>query len=665
MMMYMLPMKIRTKQILPFLILLFFTAANAQNLKIDSLEKALQNHTSVDITKADMLNDLAYRIYSQDVKKARAYAEWSGRIADHLDYLKGKAASLWIMGLTTIQHDNKKALDYFQKALGIAEKAGDKVGICNYLMAIGNVTKELGDIEKSDEVFRKSLQIARQLNDKSLIIKLLYNIARNESSRGRYPEAIVLFQEVIDLASKIDDNQILSRAYGGLASIYAMQGNYSGALDYYLSALKINEQMDDTSSTFYTLVNIAGIQSNQKDYPLALETIQKAFQLSKNMGDSLRMSVCLTNMGNIYLGMNNPAALSCFQEALTVVKDNNISLRINTLMNIGAIYTTQRKFDEAQTSLEEALVLAHKLNFKRAYGEVWIKMGILYFLQKQYNQARSYTLKALGLAEDIKYLELQKDCHKLLSDIYAAIGEFKNAYQSHFQYKILNDSVFNEKNVREIAVLESTYTYEKERRRHEMDKAAQDMEINGQKQIIFFLVVISVIILILVFFIYWSNKLKKKILKLEIENMSQELNSSQKAVATATLKLVQSAEYETRSVNVLKNIKKNTIEEGEQSAIRSLIAESKLKSCNSNWDEFEILFEKIHPSFYDKLNERFPKLTPNERKLCIFLKLNMSNNHISQITLQSEEALKKARLRLRKKLDIDRDTNLAAFIQCL
>lgn len=147
--------------------------------------------------------------------------------------------------------------------------------------------------------------------------------------------------------------------------------------------------------------------------------------------------------------------------------------------------------------------------------------------------------------------------------------------------------------------------------------------------------------------------------------MGRELDSSQKVAATATLKLVQSAEYETRSVNVLKNIKKNTIEEEEQSAIRSLIAESKLKSSTSNWDEFEILFEKIHPLFYHVLSERFPKLTPNERKLCIFLKLNMSNNHISQITLQSEEALKKARLRLRKKLEIERDINLAAFIQSL
>ena len=58
-------------------------------------------------------------------------------------------------------------------------------------------------------------------------------------------------------------------------------------------------------------------------------------------------------------------------------------------------------------------------------------------------------------------------------------------------------------------------------------------------------------------------------------------------------------------------------------------------------------------------------LTVNERKICVFLRLNMGNKDIAQITFQSEEALKKAPLRLRKKLGIERTDNLATFIQNL
>lgn len=99
--------------------------------------------------------------------------------------------------------------------------------------------------------------------------------------------------------------------------------------------------------------------------------------------------------------------------------------------------------------------------------------------------------------------------------------------------------------------------------------------------------------------------------------------------------------------------------------LTSLIGNYKLQSHLSNWEEFEALFTKVNAPFWHKLNELYPSLTPNERKLCVFLKLNMSKKDIALITFQSEEALKKARLRLRKKFDIDRMTNLTTFIQNL
>jgi len=43
----------------------------------------------------------------------------------------------------------------------------------------------------------------------------------------------------------------------------------------------------------------------------------------------------------------------------------------------------------------------------------------------------------------------------------------------------------------------------------------------------------------------------------------------------------------------------------------------------------------------------------------------MSNKDIAQITFQSEDALKKARLRLRQKLEIGREINLMTFLQTI
>jgi DNA-binding CsgD family transcriptional regulator len=62
------------------------------------------------------------------------------------------------------------------------------------------------------------------------------------------------------------------------------------------------------------------------------------------------------------------------------------------------------------------------------------------------------------------------------------------------------------------------------------------------------------------------------------------------------------------------------------------------------------------------LGRQFPNLTAQDLRLCAFLRLNMTNKEIAAITYQSLESLKTARYRLRKKLGLERDENLVAFL---
>jgi DNA-binding response OmpR family regulator len=82
----------------------------------------------------------------------------------------------------------------------------------------------------------------------------------------------------------------------------------------------------------------------------------------------------------------------------------------------------------------------------------------------------------------------------------------------------------------------------------------------------------------------------------------------------------------------------------------------------NNWNEFETYFAKLHSGFFQNLLERFPSLSKNELKICAFIRMNLSVKDISSITLQSEEAIKKAKYRLRQKLDIDEDSNLIGVL---
>jgi DNA-binding CsgD family transcriptional regulator len=86
--------------------------------------------------------------------------------------------------------------------------------------------------------------------------------------------------------------------------------------------------------------------------------------------------------------------------------------------------------------------------------------------------------------------------------------------------------------------------------------------------------------------------------------------------------------------------------------LNKLITELKASYSDKSWAEFELRFKQIHGNFYEKLIEKYPNLTMNERRLSAFLKLQMTTKEIAGLTGQSPRSIELARTRLRKKLGL-------------
>lgn len=159
-------------------------------------------------------------------------------------------------------------------------------------------------------------------------------------------------------------------------------------------------------------------------------------------------------------------------------------------------------------------------------------------------------------------------------------------------------------------------------------------------------------------------QLEKEIFMLELEHIKSELEMNQKTLTSSTLKLIQSQENTKKIIEDLIQLKEvSSMDHKER--INDIISSIKINIYSTNWKEFEIAFEKVHTNFYINLSSKFPNLTPNERKTCAFLKLNLSNKEICAITLSTESAIKKAKTRLRKKLNLEPSEDLKKFIQTI
>ncbi|MEE4255400.1 MAG: response regulator [Bacteroidales bacterium] len=150
-------------------------------------------------------------------------------------------------------------------------------------------------------------------------------------------------------------------------------------------------------------------------------------------------------------------------------------------------------------------------------------------------------------------------------------------------------------------------------------------------------------------------------LKQTRDALQSELEFKKKLMTENALFITRRTELGNAIIDELKQINKET-----QNSYRDSIfgAISKLKNLiqGQEWKEFELRFESEHTRFREILIKLHPDLTPNEVKLCTFLRLDMSSKEISEITNQSVRALETARSRMRKKLGLQRSDNLVQYL---
>lgn len=96
--------------------------------------------------------------------------------------------------------------------------------------------------------------------------------------------------------------------------------------------------------------------------------------------------------------------------------------------------------------------------------------------------------------------------------------------------------------------------------------------------------------------------------------------------------------------------------------IKSKIKKIRGNLKNNSWEQFQSYFNNVYPNFMDNLLNAFPKLSPEELKLCHFLKMNMSSKEIAALTNKEMHSIDIARYRLRKKFDLDRDVKFNEFL---
>lgn len=86
------------------------------------------------------------------------------------------------------------------------------------------------------------------------------------------------------------------------------------------------------------------------------------------------------------------------------------------------------------------------------------------------------------------------------------------------------------------------------------------------------------------------------------------------------------------------------------------------RTTDADWKLFETHFKEINESFYKKLVNKHPHLTPGDLKLAAYLKLNLSSKEIAALMNISVRGVENKRYRLRKHLNLASATSLVDYL---
>ncbi len=152
---------------------------------------------------------------------------------------------------------------------------------------------------------------------------------------------------------------------------------------------------------------------------------------------------------------------------------------------------------------------------------------------------------------------------------------------------------------------------------------------------------------------------EQQLMKLRNDQLSLDVDTKSRELAVSTMSLIKKDEL----LSLIKEDLKKTSDEGGSRSIKSVITTiNKNISDDNTWNVFKEAFDTADKDFLKKVKSAHPSLTPNDLRLCAYLRLNLSSKEIAPLLNISVRSIEIKRYRLRKKMELPHERGLVEYI---
>jgi DNA-binding CsgD family transcriptional regulator len=148
----------------------------------------------------------------------------------------------------------------------------------------------------------------------------------------------------------------------------------------------------------------------------------------------------------------------------------------------------------------------------------------------------------------------------------------------------------------------------------------------------------------------------KALVEAKNEQLNQRIENKNRELAISTMSMI-------KKNTLLGTIKDQLLKVTDVSEVKKVVINiDKNINNDDDWKFFEEAFNNADQDFLKKIKDIHPNLTPNDLRLCAYLRLNLSSKEIASLLNISSKSVEIKRYRLRKRMNLERGTNLISYI---
>ncbi len=511
------------------------------------------------------------------------------------------------------------------------------------------------------EIDSSLVELATMANDTAKVnylLRITENYIKNDIKLARR-----FAHQALLISKKIEYENGMAAALHNLGRVY-LNSDLDIAMDYVLKSLKIKEAGNDSIKIADSYNLLGNIKIQMKDYNGALEYYQKALRIYTNFKFDKYLAGIYNNIGSSYSGLKNDSlTIFYIKKALEInIEQKQYLWQSINYANLGMYIANGGDTVLAMTYFQRSLELADSINYKTGVADMYNIFSEFYCYKKQFDLALDYVQKAYNLAVEMDNLPQEKAALHNKRKIYYAMGNFVEAYNYLLKETEIDDTLYKLDKVKKMEEMELKFAFENEQKIIQLQHNYEKMRLRAIIGSLGCIILLISILLYIAKSKAKQNRLRSEKLEIEKQHLNDKLETKNRELASNIIHLVSKNELIQKLIYKLGSSELRFKKEN-QLIINGIINELRMNLNKDVWKSFETGFEQVHPDFYSKLNKDFPELTQKDKRLCAFLRLNMTSKEIAEITHQSVTSTEMARIRLRKKLNISsKDVKLTSFM---